>query len=1576
MFSVGMKELNMNKLQTSFLQICSFKYLSMVIGMLCSFALILCPSVSHSLPQGGVVADGQATISTPNPNYMQIDQHSNAAVINWQSFNIGSQEHTHFQQPSINSIAINRVNAANGSSAIFGKLTSTGQIFLLNPAGVIFGPTAQVNVGSILASTSDLNFDAYKQGRIELIPNHNYNGQIINQGSITVRDGGYAMFAAPNINNQGIINAKLGHVQLSSGDYFTVDLYGDGLINLKIPEDQLNPSLKEYKITHSGKIYADGGIITMTAANADSIVSSIINMEGLMQADSISNNKGKIILTASDNGYINFSADSRTYAASGYVKASAGNIKLASGSVIDASSKDTHSNAGEIYIGGNYQGKLLSDSDFNAKNVIVEPNAHLLANAKTNGNGGKIVVWSDDTTSVAGNFEAKSGSESGNGGLIETSGKLVLDIKPEISINTKSMNSSGKNGEWLLDPVTLTIDANLANSISQALINNNVTLSTKDANTTGNIASDEGDPLNGGTGVPSGNIGEIIFGNNANIIWGTFNKFTAIADTNIVFGGGTITSLANGDIALVTGATTVATPTSATSCIGLGCGNITGYTPTSIMSLGGGNVELYITNQIFGTPISNATLYPNLVTAKTDGNIIGQVIMYDYIYNSALGRTINNINTSQLATFGPIQQSFALHEDIVPGSSFNGLGSITAPYTSHFDGMGHKISGFNIDNTGNAGFFNVTNSNVIETFFPGSHQYIKNIDIDPIINVTPASPGAPANAGVLIGQAIISAGAPLDISDVSIFGTTEVYANIDGDGNPIFGNAGTLIGQTIGPDGSTLNLRNITINDAIVSSSHSAGGIIGDARNNIINLSGAIFIAPQSITALLPSPINTNADTVGDTAANVFAGGLIGKTSNTALILNTMDHIDSGFTIIPPTIRITDAASGSSSITAETNLTEGAAFAGGLIGGFDGSSVNINPGTLINVDIPNIDALVDVTATQTFTPSIPLSAAYAGGLFGAMNNPGLLLNINSIDTSITSSINASTNIANSNSYVGGLIGDFLGAELNLNTLAPGSINIFSNTLSANVMPFIVTPATPDISNMAFAGGLIGNVSPSGLALGIDALINSDIVIDTQPVAAISMNASQDGRFISFAGGIFGKAEFDNLSFNSPLFVNSLPVSKITAAASTRGSEAFSGGISGQDDNVTVNYNSSITTDGAMATVNQSAPANSRDVAAYAGGIAGFNNNNTTIFNNGTSTVTIEDISGNGEILADAQGANAASFAGGLYGITYGDPSASNLTINSPITINVAINANTGGGALNIANISNKYTDGGIFAGGLLGFNNGVNTTINNTVSILDNTLALSATSTNAPTGEAEQAVGGIAGGFVNASFSYNTSTFSFINERNNSTTSGNNAGVFGLLDVNELSPTVAAGVTNGSVTSDELNDSVDWDSTLNDVTTDNLTPSIFTYNTADPCAGPSAGLCSSVYTPPPPPPPPPTPQEEAEEIVTHTNTTQSTAHGGGHDGHAESHQSHLPHPPHTHRHHHDHEGHHQYVTEEHGQEEYKNETIVLGDPVYSFTIDKDLGIKLFPFTYRARHGFLFTTQDRFGDFIRENTGHE
>lgn len=105
-------------------------------------ATLLClPAEVQALPGGGQIAGGQATIQQSVPNTLTIHQGSDRAILNWQSFSIGSGEAVHFLQPGVGSIALNRVVGID-PSVILGQLHANGQIFLINPNGILFGAGA------------------------------------------------------------------------------------------------------------------------------------------------------------------------------------------------------------------------------------------------------------------------------------------------------------------------------------------------------------------------------------------------------------------------------------------------------------------------------------------------------------------------------------------------------------------------------------------------------------------------------------------------------------------------------------------------------------------------------------------------------------------------------------------------------------------------------------------------------------------------------------------------------------------------------------------------------------------------------------------------------------------------------------------------------------------------------------------------------------------------------------------------------------------------------------------------------------------------------------------------------------------------------------------------------------------------------------------------------------------------------------------------------------------------------------------------------------------------------------------
>ncbi|MEN9215462.1 MAG: filamentous hemagglutinin N-terminal domain-containing protein, partial [Gloeomargarita sp. DG_1_6_bins_138] len=127
--------------------------LALPVKVLLAFALY--QPLVLALPQGGQVTHGSATIQQVGETKLNINQSSDRAVINWNSFSIAPQEWVNFQQPSSTSATLNRVTGSTPSS-IAGRLTANGQVFLINPNGIAFLPTAQVDVAGLVASTLNI----------------------------------------------------------------------------------------------------------------------------------------------------------------------------------------------------------------------------------------------------------------------------------------------------------------------------------------------------------------------------------------------------------------------------------------------------------------------------------------------------------------------------------------------------------------------------------------------------------------------------------------------------------------------------------------------------------------------------------------------------------------------------------------------------------------------------------------------------------------------------------------------------------------------------------------------------------------------------------------------------------------------------------------------------------------------------------------------------------------------------------------------------------------------------------------------------------------------------------------------------------------------------------------------------------------------------------------------------------------------------------------------------------------------------------------------------------------------------
>ncbi len=421
---------------------------TLLLGTSCLSAFGL--GAAQGQPTGGSVVYGSASITNKNANNTVIDQKTGKAIINWNSFSIGAGGTVTFNQPGSSSIALNRV-LGGGVSSIDGKLNANGQVWIINQNGIMFGAGARINVGGLIATTSDIANGDFAAG------NYDFSGSsgaaVVNQGTIRTAKGGAAVLSGASVSNRGLIQADAGTVVLGGASAFTVDFVGDGLIKYAITAPAGKADNGQAGVSNSGTLAAAGGRVIMTARAAASVQDAVVNNTGMISATSAKLVNGEVVLDGGDGdvnagGTIDASGAQRGQTG-GTVAITGRNVTVADNTRIDASGD---AGGGTVKIGGDLHGAgPLAD----AANVTVG-HAAIRADATRTGKGGTLVVWSNGITDFSGIFSAKGGALGGDGGFAETSGH-TLNIAPEAKVDTTAPR--GRTGTWLLDPDYIVITA-------------------------------------------------------------------------------------------------------------------------------------------------------------------------------------------------------------------------------------------------------------------------------------------------------------------------------------------------------------------------------------------------------------------------------------------------------------------------------------------------------------------------------------------------------------------------------------------------------------------------------------------------------------------------------------------------------------------------------------------------------------------------------------------------------------------------------------------------------------------------------------------------------------------------------------------------------------------------------------------------------------------------------------------------------------------------------------------------------------------------------------------------------------
>lgn len=402
-----------------------------------ALSLALAYPVAVASPQGAQVVQGQVAVS---PGLIQ--QGSDKAIVNWQSFSLAAGETLRVQQPGVNSVLLNRV-VGGDPSLILGQLQANGRVFLVNPRGIVFGRGSQVDAGGLVASTLDLSDTDFLAGTYRFTAGRDA-GALQADGRLTAT-GGILALVAPQLQVGGSLAAR--RVGLAAGSTVQVDVEGDGLVLFNLRNDDG----RDTALRLSGRVLADGGSAELRAQARGGAAGQVLNMDGLVQARGLRQEGGRIVIDGGTAGITQLAGalDARGERG-GDVTVLGQKVALLGGARVDASGR---TGGGQVRVGGGFKGQ---GTDHTAERTWIGAGAEIRADATGLGDGGRVAVWAEQRTDMAGRITARGGALGGDGGFVETSARQRLNVTGAVDASAPR----GRAGQWLLDPNDIVIKAN------------------------------------------------------------------------------------------------------------------------------------------------------------------------------------------------------------------------------------------------------------------------------------------------------------------------------------------------------------------------------------------------------------------------------------------------------------------------------------------------------------------------------------------------------------------------------------------------------------------------------------------------------------------------------------------------------------------------------------------------------------------------------------------------------------------------------------------------------------------------------------------------------------------------------------------------------------------------------------------------------------------------------------------------------------------------------------------------------------------------------------------------------------